>query len=198
MFQPIALRRFITATLVAVVVIPLIIVGVIVALDAGAPFLPGDAFFPNQRWAENVHTARVTEASAYASRWLDLLERRIHNLAARTGTIHEEVAVAYVDEALNAAVRAIAVAPLEAQPALYQRLYALIDQWWAALANLTVLPAHNAAAYLNVLAKINALRAASSAALGAATAAALNEIAGLPLGLTASTNSGGPAPTPIP
>ena len=141
-----------------VVVVPLVAGAALAALARSAPFLPGQELFAAQGWAEEMWAATMADATAQANYRIDLAERRVANLSARTGTQWEAQSLASVDGAVDRALLAVGAAPASATGALHTRLLALANHLQAALQNLTVAPAADQATYLISLSKVDALR----------------------------------------
>jgi hypothetical protein len=179
-----------------VVVVPLLTAGAVAALAQAAPFLPGQAPFAVQVWAEDLWASTMPDAAAGANYRIDLAERRAANLAARAGTPWESEALAYVDKALDQAVLAAIAAPSSAAAPLQARLLALARRLEVVLQELTVVPAQNQDVYANSVAKVAALVQAASR-LQAPAPAPTADVAG-PAQPGPSPVAGMASPTPPP
>jgi len=153
--------RWLGVVVLTVVVVLVVAGGALVAVAKNSPFLPGQGMFAAQSWAENVWAGTMPDATALANYRIDLAERRLDNLSARTGTPWELAALRSLDSALDQALLAVRAAPASASDALHGRLLALANHLQAVLENLIVVPAQNQATYLVSMSKVDALKQAA-------------------------------------
>ncbi|RME07033.1 MAG: hypothetical protein D6803_04940, partial [Anaerolineae bacterium] len=98
-----------------------------VALAEAAPFHPGDALYPVQRFVENQALFRPT-ANDKASWYVQLVERRAADLAQQAGSANQADALSAFDEAVLQSARWLAQASPDTKAALQTRLSGLFTQ----------------------------------------------------------------------
>jgi hypothetical protein len=152
-------KFFLLATLLTVL---LVILGRVfmLFLSQVRPLRPGNVVFPVQYLAERQRAGLTVKPISRADFELILLEKRITDLMARTGTQHEWPAIRYLDLALNHATEAVAraaAADPESHATLRVRLLTLVQQIRDALAAFQMVPNENADIFQALQAKITTL-----------------------------------------
>ncbi len=109
----------------------------------GAAFRPGDALFPLQHLAERQAAGRIREPLARVEFEISLLERRLGDLEARTGSRHETAAVRYLDRAVDHTALALSVLDGASLDGLRGSLVSLVGRIQAALGRLVIQPVEN-------------------------------------------------------
>jgi len=100
------MRRFIILAGVVLLVFMALGIATGAVIAKSGPFLPGNPFFPIQNISEQIQARLQTPAENRVEAYLMLLERRIENLIAQTGTTYESVSLAYLNAAVDQAVQA--------------------------------------------------------------------------------------------
>ncbi len=139
-------RFFILSTLFLMVLAALGIAGG-VALAAAAPFHAGQMLYPVQRLAEQSHAALQENVTAEALYQMNLLERRVTDLALVTGTPHESAALDEVYRQLQITLRVLGQAPKQDTTSLKASLSRVLDMLQQVLPLLVTSPGENEATY---------------------------------------------------
>src|SRR4030065_2709342 len=84
-----------------------------IAVVVYTPFRPGSLLFPLQDFGEQQASRIYRDPIQKANFMLDLVERRISDLNARTGSKHEFIALKYLDKAIDQASTVIALIPTD-------------------------------------------------------------------------------------
>ena len=122
-----------------------------------APFRPGNLLFPIQYFSEQQVKIVYNSPVHRSSYTLDILERRINDLSARTGTKYELIALTYLDRAIDQATLAISVVPQEEVGDLRDRLLSLAQRADEALKLLSIAPVDNSSIFIAFRTKIQLL-----------------------------------------
>ncbi len=128
-----------------------------IAVVVFTPFRPGSILFPFQNFGEQQASRIYRDPIQKASFMLDLVERRIIDLNARTGSKHEFIALEYLDNAIDQATTAIALVPQDQNEQFYKRLSLLADRVNKALNNLKIIPIKNNSLFVAFQSKIKAI-----------------------------------------
>ena len=153
------MRRFlILATLIIITLAALVVTGGIALAETG-PFRSGNILFPLQRFAEKTQVWATSNKTGKASYLLDLAERRALDLATQAGKPGELRALENLNAALDQAMAAVGVVPLEDLGPLKTRLASLVGEVQVILAMLSIAPTQAPDQYAAMQAKITAISA---------------------------------------
>jgi hypothetical protein len=189
------LRRRLTWFLAVLTALVLTLGGALSSLALFAPFAPGDALFPLQRWTEQVRLTLIADPIALAERRLDLVELRLMDLEYRLGTEHELTALSALDDALNQAIPAVEATPPDAHQRLQTRLALLAARLSSILRRLSVVPQAQPDIYASMLAKAEALFARARGSSNASADLASADLSGMAPPEAGPTET--PTPTPV-
>ncbi len=117
------------------------------ALAAAAPFHAGQMLYPVQRLAEQSRAALQGNATAEAQYQMNLLERRVTDLALVTGTPDESAALDEVYHQLQIALKALGQAPEQDAVSLKVSLARILDTLQQELPLLVASPVENGSTY---------------------------------------------------
>ena len=160
------------------------------ALAATAPFVPGDALFPIQNFAEQARVQITWDGTTRTALLLDLAERRMRDLQTRSGSDYELEALIALDAATNDAFTALSKISADHSAPLQSRMATLSVNTLNVMSRLKILPKTNP----DLLAKAqNKMRQIGLAALGQGKPPSLAPIAG---GSPSSPKGSTPTPTP--
>jgi hypothetical protein len=141
------------------VFVALLGIGAGIALAFNGPFRPGDAFFSFQHFSEQSGIVFSGNATGRAQYVISIAERRAVDLSSLGGTRHEQLALGFLDKALDQALRALVAVPESDQAAMQTEMLLLIEHAQAALKSLTILPVINPNTLTAFQAKLSTLRA---------------------------------------
>jgi hypothetical protein len=128
-----------------------------IALAAIAPFRPGNILFHIQYFSEQ-QVLFVNNDPVYRTDFtLDLLEQRINDLIANTGTKHELETLEDLNKAVDQATTAISHVRQEQGDNIRKRLLELTQQADEKLKSLTIVPTKKQAVFLTFQSKIQTL-----------------------------------------
>jgi len=143
-----------------IIVFLLVVLAVMVAITTGvvfaetAPFQPGDVLFPVQHYAEQ--QARFYHNINQNAAWyLIITERRAVDLAVQAGTTNQNIALQYLDEAVNVIAELLSHAPAGSIDLVSAQLTATLKQAKVVVAGLTPVSSEDAQYIAMVEAKIS-------------------------------------------
>jgi hypothetical protein len=96
--------------------------GIGIALNASENILPGDPWFGARRFKDALGIAFARDATTRADAQLTTVAHRLNDFALRAGTQHELVAFTTLDDAINAALVAIADLPVDDRAMMLMQL----------------------------------------------------------------------------
>ena len=151
------MRRFIV--LAGAVFLVLVMLGIAsgAAIARTGPFLPGNPMFAIQDFSEQVEARLKSPAEQQAAAYIELAKRRVENLIAQTGSPHESDSLAYLDLALDQAVRVWSSLPVETAGSLRAQILYLLEASRAAAGQLSEANIQNPGQAAAFLAKVSTL-----------------------------------------
>jgi hypothetical protein len=152
------MRLFIISVIVILLVLGVAGIAGGSALAKTGPFLPGSPFFPIQNIAEQAQARLQSPAEQQTQIYFSLVERRLDNLVALTGTPREIDNLQYLNEAIDQAILSWSSLPASSADSMRERFIYLILLSDIVINSLEVAPTHNPELVGSLLAKLATLQ----------------------------------------
>ena len=149
------MRRFIILALIIVLMIGIAGVASSVALAKTGPILPGTPIFPIQYFSEQIYARLQGKGSEQVETYFLLLERRIVNLVAQTGTAFEADSLDYLNEAIDQVILSWSNLPSDSAESFRGKLLSLLSASEMAVNRLEVAPTDNPNLVAFLIAKLS-------------------------------------------
>jgi hypothetical protein len=151
------MRRFIIFVVLISLVLLTIGISTQVALATARPLRPGHPIFPLQDFGEQARASFIFGETDQATYYLELAAQRTEDLVILRGDEHAILAVNYLNQALDRAIKAIVEAPEQDLFNLSEQLSDLILRIDLALGDSSDFPSNQAKAVENLQAKLDTL-----------------------------------------
>ncbi|MFN2235224.1 MAG: hypothetical protein ACK2U1_13440, partial [Anaerolineales bacterium] len=152
------MRRFIILAVIIVLMFGFTGVAGGVALAKTGPILPGTPLFPIQDISEQSYARLQGQGIGQVEFYFLLLERRIVNLVAQTGTAYESDSLDYLNKAIDQAILSWSNLPADSTESFRGKLTSLISASEMAINRLEVVPTDNPNLVAFLLAKLSTLQ----------------------------------------